>query len=127
MERGVGKGGSFGFKKGFIALIFMLEVILVFAFFDYLAHGISPDYAVQPAYFIKEIIYVTLIGFVAYLLVRKQPALRKSLILAVVISMLLEIVFYLQDYLPNFIWLFLAVHFAILFVVSYLGIKLVKM
>ena len=127
MQKGAEKRDSLGFKKGFIALIFILEVILVFTFFDYLIHGLSPDYAVPNYYFINKILYGTLIGFIAYLFVRKMPILKKSIILSAAVSILLQTRYYLQNYSPSFVLMFMAIHFAILFIVSYLGIKLVKM
>src|SRR3989304_10124357 len=121
MKRDAGNGGSFGFKKVFVALIFIFEVILIFTFFDYLIHGLSQEYSVPAQYFINKIIYGTIIGFITYLFVRKKPVLKKSFILSAIVSILLQTGYYLQGYSLSFVLLFLAIHFAILFIVSYLG------
>ena len=127
MKRDAGNGGSFGFKKVFVALIFIFEVILIFTFFDYLIHGLSQEYSVPAQYFINKIIYGTIIGFITYLFVRKKPVLKKSFILSAIVSILLQTGYYLQGYSLNFVLLFLAIHFVILFTVSYLGMRIAKM
>ena len=115
------------FKRGFVALIFIFEVILVFTFFDYIIHAISPDYTVPSYYFTNKIIYGTLIGFVTYLLVRKKPLVQKSAILAATVSVLLQIRYLLVGYPLSFVLLFLVIHFVILFIVTYIGCKIAKM
>ena len=121
------KREKFSFKKGFVALIFILEVILVFTFFDYMIHTTSPDYAVPASYFVNKIIYGTIIGFITYLFVRKKPITQKSAIIALVVSALLQIGYAVTGYPLSFVALFFVIHFAILFIVTYIGCKIARM
>ncbi|HLF53944.1 MAG TPA: hypothetical protein VI544_02085 [Candidatus Nanoarchaeia archaeon] len=116
-----------GFKKLSVALIFIFEVILVFTFFDFTAHNISPDYGVPSWYFTNKIIYGTIIGFITYLFIRKKPIIQKSLILSAVVSILLQIRYFFIGYSISFVLSFLLIHFIILFIVSYVGFKITKM
>lgn len=116
-----------GFKKGFVALVFILELMLVFAFFDYVVHTVNPDYTVPLYFFTTKIIYGTLVGFIAYLFVRKKPLIQKSAILAAVVSVLLQIRYLLAGYPTSFVLIFLIIHFVILFIVTYVGCKIARM
>lgn len=120
------RGREFSLNQAFVIIIFIFEVILVFTFFDYVFHTLSPDYSVPSWYFTNKIIYGTLIGFVTYLFVRKKSIMQKSLILSAVVSILLQVRYYFRDYAINFVILFLIIHFVILFIVSYLGMKITK-
>jgi len=115
-----------GVKQLFAALVFILEIILVFAFFDYIIHSLSAEYAVPSWYFTNKIIYGTIIGFVTYLFIKKKEILPKSIILSAVVSILLQIRYYTLGYSLQFVFLFLAIHFIILFIVSYAGFKITK-
>ncbi len=117
----------FGFNQAFIAVIFILEVMLVFTFFDYVIHSLSQDYSVPAWYFTNKILYGTIIGFVTYLFVRKKPIIQKSIILSAVVSILLQIRYYLYGYSVQFVLLFLVIHFIILFIVSWAGMKITDM
>ncbi len=121
------KKEQFGFKQGFVALVFILELILVFTFFDYIIHTISPDYAVPSYYFSNKIIYGTAIGFITYLFVRKRPVAAKSAIIAGATSILLQIRYAITGYPLSFVLLFLVIHFALLYVITYVGCKVAKM
>ena len=118
---------NFGFKKGFVALVFIFELILVFTFFDYFAHTMSPDYAVPAYYFTNKIIFGTIIGFITYLFIRKMPVVQKSAVLATIVAIALQIRYALAGYPASFVLLFLVIHFAILFIVTYVGCKIAKM
>lgn len=120
------KSEVFGFNKAFVSLIFILEVMLVFTFFDYAIHSSNPEYAVPVWYFQNKIIYGTIIGFITYLFIRKRPVIQKSLILSAVISVLLQIRYYIYGYPMQFVLLFLAIHFIILFLVAWAGFKITK-
>ena len=127
VKKTIGHREHFGFKQGFVALIFIFEVILVFTFFDYTAHTMSPEYAVPSWYFTNKIMYGTVIGFITYLFIRKKPIVKKSITLAAVITILLEIKYAFTGYSLEFLATFLAIHFVILFIVSYVGFKITKM
>lgn len=121
------RGDSFGSKRAFVALIFILEVILIFAFIDYGVHTLDSKFKVPAPYFTDKIIYGTLAGFIIYLFVRKKKTLVKSFILSAVLAVLLQLRDYYIGYSLGFVSLFFLIHFAILFVVSYIGMKLTRM
>jgi hypothetical protein len=116
-----------GVRQLFAAFILILEIILVFTLFDYIAHSLSAEYSVPSWYFTNKIIYGTIIGFVTYLFIKKKEILPKSIILSAVVSILLQIRYYTLGYSLEFVFLFLAIHFIILFIVSYAGFKITKM
>ena len=122
-----GKKEEFGFRKGFIALIFILEVILVFTFFDYMIHSLDSNLSVPHHYFTTKIVYSTLVGFITYLFIRNKPIIKKSAILATVISIILLIRYILENHSISFSLLFFAIHFVILFIVTYVGCKITRM
>jgi len=106
--------------------ILVLVVILLFSFIDYLAHSINIRWAVPDYYFPHKIIYGTVIGFIAYLFIKKQKALIKSLIFSAAISILLQINYYFQGYPKEFVFLFLGIHFIILFILSFIAFRLLE-
>lgn len=121
------KGRDFSSKQAFVALIFVLEVVLVFAFIDYGVHALSSKLTVPAEYFTDKIIYGTLAGFIIYMFVRKDRTLKKSFILSGILTILLQLRDYYIGYSLSFVALFFLIHFTILFVVSYLGMKLTRM
>lgn len=98
--------------------LIILMIILIFTLIDYFFHLLSAEYSVPSYYFRNKIIFGTIIGFITYLLIRKQKPLAKSLIFSAVISILLQTRYYLEGYPKDFVFLFLGIHFAILWLVS---------
>jgi hypothetical protein len=121
------KEGFFGSKKMSLILIFILEVMLVFTFLDYLAHSLSLAYKVPSSYFGDEVIYGTIAGFFAYLLVKKEKILKKSLIFSAIMAVCIQLVYLSIGYSWNFILTFLIINFVTMFIVSYLGFKIARM
>jgi uncharacterized membrane protein required for colicin V production len=121
------KENFFGSKKMSLTLIFILEIMLVFTFLDYLAHSLSTAYAVPSSYFGSEVIYGTIFGFFVYCLVKNKKTFQKSLIFSAIISLGIQIIYLLLGYSLSFILTFLIINFVTIFVVSYLGFKIAKM
>jgi hypothetical protein len=115
-----------GFKLGNLALIFLFIfiIILIFTLIDALVHSLSEEYAVPDYYFRNKIIFGTIIGFAAYLLVKNKKLLLKSLIFSAVVSVLLQIRYFLEGYSLEFVVEFLFFHFLMLIVVSLICFKL---
>ena len=111
-----------------LILIFLIifAVILIFAFFDYLLHSLSEEYAVPPRYFPNKIMYGTIYGFFVFLLVRKQSPLMKSFLFSLIVDVSLQTRYFLEGYPFDFVFLFLILHFIILFPVSWVFFKLIK-
>jgi len=106
-------------KKRLIwVFLVVLGIILIFTFIDFLIHLLKEEYAVPSYYFRNKIIFGTIIGFIAYLVFRKQKLLVKSLLFSLIISILLQIRYFLEGFPLSFVLLFLTVHFIILFPVS---------
>jgi hypothetical protein len=112
------KNFDFNIKWFVVNFIFILAIILIFAFFDYLTHSLSPDYSVPSYYFTNKVIYGTFWGLIICYFVRKQKLIKKSLILSAGVSGLLQIRYFLEGYPTDFVVEFLFIHFAILFLVS---------
>ena len=111
-----------------LILIFLIifAVILLFAFFDYLLHSLSEEYAVPPRYFPNKIMYGTIYGFFIFLLVRKQSPFMKSFLFSLIVDVSLQTRYFLEGYPLDFVFLFLILHFMILFPVSWVFFKLIK-
>jgi hypothetical protein len=107
-----------------VRFIIVLAVILIFGAFDYYAHSLSNEYSVPERYFRNKIIYGTLYGFIAYLFIRRQSLVKRTLIFSLTVSILLQIRYFLEGYPLGFVELFLGIHFAILLAVSYLAFKI---
>src|SRR3989344_2974124 len=86
------------FKNLVLIFLAVLVIILIFTFIDYLIHQLKEEYAVPSYYFGNKIIFGTIIGLVAYLLVRKKNLPAKSLIFSAIISILLQVRYYLEGY-----------------------------
>ena len=106
------------FKNLVLIFLAVLVIILIFTFIDYLIHQLKEEYAVPSYYFGNKIIFGTIIGLVAYLLVRKKNLPAKSLIFSAIISILLQVRYYLEGYQLSFVLEFLLFHFLILLVLS---------
>ncbi len=107
-------------KKDYVFWFFaVLFIILIFAGIDYLIHGLSDEYGVPSRYFGNKIIYGTLIGYGAYLLLKGKELFKKSLLFSLCVSILLQAKYYIEGYPKDFVFLFLGIHFIILLVVSY--------
>lgn len=117
---------KFGVKEVVLLFLLSLGVVLIFALFDYFVHSLSESYSVPSRYFSNKIIYGTLIGFIALLVLRKQNTLVRSLVFSGVVSVLLQIRYFLEGYSKSFVFLFLGVHFLILLVVSFAFFKLLE-
>lgn len=106
----------------------ILFIILVFAFFDYLAHLLSEEYAVPSYYFKNKIIYGTLWGMVVYLMTFNWKAKLglRSFVFSFLVALILQVRYAYEGYPLNFVVEFLFIHFAILWVVSYLIFKFSK-
>jgi len=106
--------------------LMVLGIVLLFTLIDFLIHQLSNEYDVPSYYFRNKIIFGTIIGFFAYLFIRKQKLLVKSLFFSAIVSILLQIRYYLEGYSVDFVFLFAGIHFAILLAVSLLAFKLAK-
>ena len=106
--------------KDYLILFFIiLAIVLIFAGFDYLTHGLSPEYNVPSRYFTNKVIFGTLIGYIAYLLFRKKQLFTKSLLVSLCVSVLLQVRYFIEGYPKEFVFLFLGIHFIILLPVSF--------
>ncbi len=113
-------------KNLFLIFLIIFAVILIFAFFDYLLHSLSDEYAVPPRYFPNKIMYGTIYGFFIFLLVRKQSPFIKSFLFSLIVDVSLQTRYFLEGYPLDFVLLFLILHFMILFPVSWVFFKLIK-
>ena len=120
------KSKGFDIKHLLIGFFLILLIIIIFAFFDYLIHNLSEEYAVPSYYYRNKVIYGTLWGFVVYLFVRKKKTFPKSLIISLVVSILLQIRYFLEGYSKSFVLEFLFIHLGILLLVSWLVFKFAK-
>lgn len=64
----------------------VLAIVLIFAGFDYLIHGLSSEYDVPSRYFTNKIIYGTVMGYAAYLLFRNKKLFTRSLLVSLCVS-----------------------------------------
>ncbi len=114
-------------KKITLSFLLILGIILIFTLIDYFFHQLSPEYSVPSRYFPNKIIYGTLIGFIMFWLLAtmKRPWL-KSLFFSGVTVIFLQIRYFLEGYPLNFVIEFLFIHFAILYLVSWLSFKFIK-
>ena len=85
------EGKSLGARKLSVAFIFILELILVFTFFDYIAHSQRADYAIPSNYFGNFILFGTVIGFFLYLYIRNLKTAKKSLVFSLTMVIILKI------------------------------------
>lgn len=120
------KNGKREFKFGSLALIFLsvLIIILIFTLIDVIVHSLSEEYAVPDYYFRNKIIFGTIIGFIAYLFVKKRKLFVKSLIFSAVVSILLQTRYFLEGYPLKFVIEFLFFHFLMLIIVSLICFKI---
>ena len=123
----ISKGSFFGSKKMSITLIFVLEIMLIFTFLDYLAHSISTSYAVPASYFGSEIIYGTIFAFFAYLFVKSKKLTEKSFTFSAIMAVGIQLVYLSLGYPLSFVLTFLIINFALMFVVSYFWMKVKRM
>ena len=115
-----------GSRRMSLALIFILEVMLVFSLLDYAAHSLSSTYSIPSYYFGSEIIYGTVAGFLVYVLIKKEKLLKKSLIFSAAMAIILQIAYIYLGYSWNFVLTFLVVNFALMFLVSYIGFRVTR-
>ena len=113
-------------KTYYYSILFfvILAVVLIFAGFDYLIHGLSSEYTVPSRYFINKIIYGTVIGYTAYLLFRNKKLFTRSLLVSLCVSVLLQVRYFLEGYPKDFVFLFLGIHFILLLPISFVIFKL---
>jgi hypothetical protein len=121
------KESFFGSKRMSLILIFVLEVMLVFAFLDYFAHLLSAAYAIPSRYFGDEVIYGTIAGFFAYIIVKNKKIFQRSLLFSALMAVCIQLVYLSIGYSLSFVLTFLLINFITMFIVSYIGFKLAKM
>ncbi|MDP1695533.1 MAG: hypothetical protein Q8L29_01315 [archaeon] len=110
----------------FKSFLIILGIILLFTATDYAIHSLSEEYAVPNYYYKNKVIFGSIIGFVAYILIRNKNPFPKSLIFSTTVAILLQIRYFLEGYPLDFVIEFLFIHFAILLVLSYITFKLLK-
>lgn len=120
------KHSSLSAREIVLAFVVLLGVILVFAFFDFLAHLVSEEYAVPDYYFRNKILFGTALAFITWFFVRHWRPVLKAMALSVVVAFLLQVRYFLEGYSLDFVILFLFVHGAILFLVSWLFFRLLR-
>lgn len=106
-------------KDYFVLFSVILAIILIFAGFDYLIHGLSSAYNVPSRYFRNKIIFGTLIGYATYFLIRKKQVFTKSVLFSLSVSVLLQVRYYIEGYPKDFVFLFLGIHFILLLLISF--------
>ena len=77
-------------------------------------------------YFTNKIIFGTIIGYLTYIIFRKQKWHTRALLFSGVVSVLLQIKYYLEGYPKDFVFLFLGIHFVILVVISLFVFKIAE-
>ena len=112
------------FRNLILILLFVFVIISIFSLVDYFAHSLSEKYSVPSWYFRNKIIFGTMIGFIAYLWVRKKGLFTRSFVFSLLISVLLQTRYFLEGYPLDFVILFLFIHFIILLPVSLIIFKL---
>lgn len=113
-----------GVKDYLLIFLVVLVTILIFTLFDYLVHSLSKEYSVPGYYFRNKIIFGTIIGFAAYLILRKEKLFTKALVFSLIAAILLQIRYFLEGFTIKFVLEFLIFHFLILFFISLLVFKL---
>ena len=120
------RGKSKTTRNLIVAFLAVFGVILLFTIADYFVHSLKSDYSVPPRYFTNKIIFGTLIGFFACLLVKKWNLFAGSIFFSAAVSILLQLRYLLEGYPLGFVFLFLGLHFIILLPLSALMLKLEK-
>jgi hypothetical protein len=111
------------FKSLFYLLLVCIGIVLVFTFVDFWAHHLY-EYNILPEnYFLNKTLVAPLIGFVAYLFIRKQPLMWRAIIFSAAIAILLQSRYLITGYPLDFVFIFMGVHFLILWPVSYYAFK----
>lgn len=113
-------------KNLFLIFLIIFAIIILFAFVDYLFHSLSEEYTVPPRYFPNKIMYGTIYGFIIFLLVRKQSHFIKSFLFSLIVDVSLQTRYFLEGYPLDFVFLFLILHFMILFPISWIFFKLIR-
>jgi hypothetical protein len=115
--------GGLNLKRAGMILLFVFLIVLFFTAGDYLTHLTEEEYSVPMRYYTNKMIYGTLFGFVAYLLIWKRSFWFRVVGFSVVVSVLLQVRYYLEGYSTHFVLLFLGIHFVLLLIFSYIGFK----
>ncbi len=118
------KTPQLNFRSLIFVFLSVFVVILIFTFIDYFAHSLSEEYSVPFWYFRNKVIFGTIIGFIAYLLVRNKGLFARALAFSSSVSILLQARYFLEGYALDFVVLFLFVHFIILLPVSLIAFKM---
>ena len=96
-------------------LCLLALVIVIGTIFDWFAHQVRPEFWVPTEYFRHKIIFGTVIGFIAFSVLR--PFVRSDFWLAVgvaaTVSVLLQTKYFLQGYDLTFVFLFMGIHFIV--------------
>ena len=112
------KTPQINFRSLFFIFLFIFAIISIFTFIDYLAHLLSEEYFVPFWYFRNKLIFGTIIGFIAYLIVRNKGLFARALAFSTSVSVLLQAGYFMEGYPLGFVVLFLLIHFIILLPVS---------
>ena len=93
-------------------LALMILIVLTATGIDWIAHQISPEYAVPSYYFRNKIIYATIWGLLGLTALRNQNNMaKKAAWISFFIAVALQTRYYLEGYDLTFIMLFMVVHF----------------
>jgi hypothetical protein len=98
-------------------LVLVFFSILFGTGLDWIVHQMSPAFAVPDWYFPHKILYGTLIGFAAVLVVGRYTKRYRwqAFWMALIVAVLLQIRYLLLGYPPSFVYFFLGVHFVVFF------------
>ena len=109
-----------------IAVIIL--IILIFSFFDYLVHSLKDSYSVPSYYFKDKIIFGIIWGLIVYFVIIKRISslAYKSIAFSALISIILQVRYAYEGYPINFVVLFLFIHFFIIWIIAYLGFRIIN-
>jgi hypothetical protein len=122
------KNKRYDFKKGVKIFGLIIFIIFIFAFFDYIIHSLSEEYAVPSYYFTNKVIYGTLWGIIAYFIFAgwKTKLWLRTLVFSGLVALVLQARYAYEGYPLSFVIEFLFIHFGILWFVSYITFKFGK-
>lgn len=128
MAKKVKSDNIWSFERLVKILLIVSGIICIFAFFDFIIHSLSNEYAVPSYYFINKIIYGTIWAFFIYLILRKWKISLslKSFVFSGLIAIILQTRYYYEGYPLGFVFEFLFFHFFILWAVSYIVFRVLK-
>lgn len=93
-------------------LALMILIVLTATGIDWMAHQISPAYAVPPEYFRNKIIYASIWAIIGLFTLRNQNNVTKKAVwISLFIAIILQTKYFLQGYSLSFVLLFIPIHF----------------